>query len=61
MTVASLALGGNGKAAWKKVSARLGQEALATTLREGGKRRVVVFNQEVRIVPGQSLSVVLPT
>jgi uncharacterized protein (DUF608 family) len=59
MTVASLALGGNGKGARKKVSALLGQEALAASLREEGKLRLVVFEREVRIVPGQSLSVSL--
>ena len=61
MAVASLALGGNGKAARKKVSARLGKEPLAATLREEGKLRLVAFDREVRIVPGQSLSVSLRT
>jgi hypothetical protein len=59
ISVASLALARNGKAARKEVSARLGQEALAATLREEGKLRVVAFDREVRIVPGQSLSVML--
>jgi hypothetical protein len=59
MTLTSLALGGNGKAVRKNVSARLGQEALAATLREDGKLRVVAFDREVRIVPGQSLTVSL--
>jgi hypothetical protein len=59
MAVARLAFAGNGKAARKKVSARLGQEALPATLREEGKLRVVAFEREVRIVPGQSLSVLL--
>jgi len=57
--VARLALGGNGRAARKKATARLGQEALAATLREEGRLRVVVFEREVRIVPGRSLSVLL--
>jgi uncharacterized protein (DUF608 family) len=59
MTVASLALAGDGKAVRKKVSARLGQESLAATLRDEGKLRVVAFDHEVRILPGQSLSVSL--
>jgi hypothetical protein len=59
MAVASLALGGNGKAARKRVSARLGKEPLAATLREEGKLRLVAFDREVRIVPGLSLAVSL--
>ena len=59
MAVASLALGGNGKAARKKVSAQLGKEPLAATLREEGKLRLVAFDREVRIVPGLSLAVSL--
>ena len=59
LAVASLALGANGKAGRKKVSARLGQEPLAATLREEGKQRVVTFDREVRIVPGQMLAVSL--
>jgi hypothetical protein len=59
MAVASLALGGNGKATRKKASVRLGKESLAATLREEGKLRVVALDREVRIVPGQSLVVSL--
>jgi uncharacterized protein (DUF608 family) len=59
LAVASLALGANGKTARKKVIARLGQEPLAATLREEGKQRVVTFDREVRIVPGQVLAVSL--
>jgi uncharacterized protein (DUF608 family) len=59
MAVARLDLGGNGRAARKNVSARLGQETLAATLREEGKLRVVAFEREVRIVPGRSLWVLL--
>jgi hypothetical protein len=61
MAVASLALGGNGKSARNKVSARLGQEVLAVTLREEGKLRVVTFGQEVHIVPGHPLALSLRT
>jgi hypothetical protein len=59
LTVASLALGGNGKAGRKKVSARLGQEPLAATLRAEGKLHVVAFDREVRILPGHALAVTL--
>jgi hypothetical protein len=57
LAVASLALGRNGKTVLKKVSARLGQEPLTATVREDGKLRVVAFDREVRIAPGQSLAV----
>ena len=57
MTLKTLALGGNGKAPRKSVSALLGQASLDATLREEGKLRVVTFDREIRIVPGNSLSV----
>jgi hypothetical protein len=57
MTLTSLALAGNGKALRKSVSALLGQAPLDATLREEGKLRVVTFDREIRIVPGNSLSV----
>jgi uncharacterized protein (DUF608 family) len=59
MAVASLVLGGNGKATFRKVSAKLGSETLATTLREEGTRRVITFDREVRILPEQPLVVSL--
>jgi hypothetical protein len=59
MTVASLVLGGNGKTAPKKVSALLGKEPLAATVREEGKLRLVTFEQAAHIVPGQPLAVSL--
>jgi non-lysosomal glucosylceramidase len=59
LTLASLALAGNGKVPRKTASARLGQESLAATLREDGKLRVVAFDHGIRIVPGQSLTVTL--
>ena len=59
LTVASLALAGDGIVARKKVSAHLGREVLPATLREEAKLRVVAFDQQVRIVPGQSLVVSL--
>jgi uncharacterized protein (DUF608 family) len=57
MSVKSLVLPGNGNGARKKVTARLGQEALRATGREEGKLRVVEFEREVRITPGQTLTV----
>ncbi len=57
MALNSLALGGNGKRTRKKVSARIGTESLAATLREEGKLRLVAFDREIRIVPGQTLAV----
>jgi uncharacterized protein (DUF608 family) len=59
LPVTSLALGGNGKRTRKRVSARLGTESLAATLREEAKLRLVTFGREARIVPGQTLSVEL--
>jgi uncharacterized protein (DUF608 family) len=59
MALNSLALGGNGKRTRKKVSARIGTESLAATLREEGNLRLVAFDREVRIVPGQTLAVKL--
>jgi len=56
MRLASLALGGNGKAV---VSARLGTEAVAATLSEEGKYRVVAFEQEPKIAPEMALTVSL--
>jgi hypothetical protein len=61
MAVTSLALGGNGKRMRKKVSAQIGTESLAATLREEGKLRLVAFDREVHIVPGQTLAVKLQT
>ena len=56
LALRSLALAGNGKA---KVAAKLGKEPLAVTVSEKGKRKVVVFGQEVRVVPDQPLIVSL--
>ena len=59
LTLASLDLAGNGKVTRKTASARLGQESVAATLREDGRLRAVAFDHEVRIVPGQALTVIL--
>ncbi len=57
MTLASLALGGNGKG--KKVSARLGSEAVPAALSEDAKYQVIAFERELKIAPGMELSVSL--
>ena len=59
MALTSLALGGNGKRTRKKVSAKIGTESLTATLREEGELRLVAFDREVRIVPGQTLALSL--
>jgi hypothetical protein len=59
LTLASLAVAGNGKVTRRTASARLGQESLTTNLREDGKLRTVVFDREVRVEPGQPLTVSL--
>jgi hypothetical protein len=59
LALSTLALAGNGKLARKTASARLGQESLSAALRENGKLRVVAFDREVRVVPGQALTVIL--
>ncbi|MGD0126758.1 MAG: GH116 family glycosyl-hydrolase [Terriglobia bacterium] len=59
LALASLALAGNGKTTRKTALVRLGQQSLTATLREDGKLRTVVFDAEVRVAPGQSLTVIL--
>jgi hypothetical protein len=59
MTVASLALGGNGKAARRRVSAQLGSESIGATLSEEGKHRVIAFERELEITPAKALMVTL--
>ena len=61
LTLMSLDLAGNGKVTRKTASARLGQESLTATLGEDDKLRAVAFDHEVRIVPGQALTVILRT
>jgi non-lysosomal glucosylceramidase len=57
MTLASLALAGNGKAVRKKVSAQLGSETISATLSEEGKYRVIAFERELEITPAMALTV----
>src|SRR5712692_9768979 len=59
MPVARVALNGTAKATLRKVSAWLGEETLHAQLREEPPRRVVTFDREVTITPGQPLSVSL--
>jgi uncharacterized protein (DUF608 family) len=59
MTLAKLALGGNGKAVRRKVAANLGTEAVGASLNEEGKYRVVAFERELEITPSMPLTVSL--
>jgi len=59
MTLASLALGGNGKAARRRVSAQLGGETISTTLGEEGRYRLIGFERPVKITPATVLTVSL--
>jgi uncharacterized protein (DUF608 family) len=59
LRVTTLVLAGNGKGVRKTASARVGQESLSATLRADGNLRVISFDHEVGIVPGQPLSVIL--
>ena len=59
VAMATVALQGHGKPARKKISARLGNETLAATVREDGNLRVISLGREVRIAPGQTLTLSL--
>lgn len=59
VAVAAVTLDGQGKLARKKVSAMLGNETLAATVREEGNLRVISLGREVRIAPGRALALSL--
>lgn len=59
MPVARLVLGGNGKKATGKVSAKLGSETVAATLRGEDARRIITFGRDLRVLPNQALSITL--
>jgi len=59
MPVARVALNGTAKPTLRRVSAWLGGETLHAQLREEPPRRIVTFDREVTITPGQPLSVSL--
>jgi hypothetical protein len=61
MPLARLALSSAGKAALRKASARLGSETIKVSVREEAARRVLTFEGEVKIAPGQALEVSLTT
>ena len=58
MTLASLALGGNGNLARGAV-AKLGSETLAASVSEQGGYRLITFNRELKIAPATALTVIL--
>jgi non-lysosomal glucosylceramidase len=55
----SLVLEGNGKGVPKKISARLGGETVQAALTQEENRRIITFQQELRIVPNRPLVVSL--
>jgi len=59
IAVASLAVNGLAKGAFKNVSARLGTKTLKATLKPEPQRRVVTLETEVAVKPDQPLEVVL--
>ena len=61
MLLARLALEGAGKPPLQKASARLGTETLKAQSREEAARRLIAFDPEVKITPGQPLEVSLTT
>jgi hypothetical protein len=59
IAVARLAVNGTAKGQFKKVSARLGKQALRADLQLEPERRVINFNREIAVTPDQPLEVVL--
>jgi len=59
IALASLVLDGAGRVTARTVSVTLGGDTVAATLRVEGKRRIVTFGQELRVVPDRPLSVSL--
>jgi len=59
MTLASLAVGGNGNAPRGTVTAKLGSETVAANLSKLGSYQLIVFEQELKIAPATALTVSL--
>ena len=59
LAVACLVLEADGKADIRKVSTRLGSEALTTTLQDEAGRRLIDLGREVTIMPGQALQIIV--
>jgi uncharacterized protein (DUF608 family) len=55
LKVMSLVVEGNGKGAPKKVSVKLGGETVQAALSQEENRRIITFQQELRIVPNRPL------
>ena len=59
ITVARLAVNGLTKGQFKKVSARLGTEVLRASVKTETARRVIAFDREITVTPGNPLEVTL--
>ena len=59
ITVASMALNGLTKGPFNRVSARLGKDSLAASLKTEASRRVVSVEQEINVTPANPLEITL--
>ena len=59
IAVARLAVNGLAKGQFNKVSARLGTEVLRASVKTGTARRVIAFDREIAVTPGNPLDVML--
>ena len=59
IVVARLAVNGLAKGQFKKVSARLGTEVLQASVKTETARRVISFEREIAVTPGNPLEVSL--
>jgi len=59
MTLASLAVGGNGIVPRRMMPAKLGNETVAASLSELGGYRLIIFDRELKIEPAMALTVSL--
>jgi len=59
MTLASLAVGGNGNARRRTVTAKLGQETVTASLSKQGGFGLITFERELKITPAVALTVSL--
>ena len=59
IAVGRLAVNGLAKGQFNKVSARLGTEVLRASVKTGTARRVIAFDREIAVTPGNPLDVML--
>jgi len=59
LTLNSVALGGEGRGALKKVAAKLGSETVEAELHQQGRQRLITFRRELSLVPNHPLVVSL--